>query len=236
MPSVELRLHRYCPASRGSNSRLRRPDPAFAYPLACPVSPDTSNPTMPAQPSPRACTHVVSARKWTYYRWAAHQPDQPAGAQGCGRHSLICDTPDRVRPLLRIAATAVGHLPRLVAAGPHALPSAHGLCVSVAVRQPIPTLAGALGAVRSLYPPRRPATWRAIHPPTPGGRYSSPAPPRLATNARRHHNFGFLTKSVFFIELCTFGPCCAKTTCFWVIAALFFQIGTSFRAKIPTGG
>jgi hypothetical protein len=34
-------------------------------------------------------------------------------------------------------------------------------------------------------PPRRPATWHAIHPLTPGGRYSSPAPPRLATNARR---------------------------------------------------
>ena len=63
--------------------------------------------------------------------------------RACGRHSLICNTPDRVRPLLRIAATEVGHLPRLVAAGPHALPSAHGLCVSVAVRQPIPTLAGA---------------------------------------------------------------------------------------------
>jgi hypothetical protein len=143
MPSLELRLHGYYPAGRRSNSRLRRPDPAFVYPLAGPVSPDTSNPTIPAQPSPRACTHVVSARKWTYYRWAAHHPDQPTGAQGCGRHSLICDMPDRVRPLLRIAATAVGQLPRLVAAGPHVLPSAHGLCVSVAVRQPIPTLAGA---------------------------------------------------------------------------------------------
>ena len=141
--SADPRLHRYCPAGRGSNSRPRRPDPAFAYPLACPVSRDTSNPTMPAQPSPRACTHVTSAPKWTYYRSAAHHPDLPAGAQGCGRHSLICNTPDRVRPLLRIAATEVGHLPRLVAAGPHALPSAHGLCVSVAVRQPIPTLAGA---------------------------------------------------------------------------------------------
>ena len=141
--SADPRLHRYCPAGRGSNHRPRRPDPAFAHPLAGPVSPDTSNPTMPAQPSPRACAHVVSARKWTYYRWAAHQPDQPAGAQGCGRHSLICDTPDRVRPLLRIAATAVHCLPKLVAASLHVLPSANGLCVSVAVRQPIPTLAGA---------------------------------------------------------------------------------------------
>ena len=143
MPSVELRFHRYSPADRGSNSRPRRPDPAFAHPLAGPVSPDTSNPTMPAQPSPRACAHVVSARKWTYYHSAAHQPDQPAGAQGCGRHSLICDTPDRVRPLLRIAATAVHCLPKLVAASLHVLPSANGLCVSVAVRQPIPTSAGA---------------------------------------------------------------------------------------------
>jgi hypothetical protein len=141
--SADPRLHRYCPAGRGSNHRPRRPDPAFAHPLAGPVSPDTSNPTMPAQPSPRACAHVVSARKWTYYHWAAHQPDQPAGAQGCGRHSLICDTPDRVRPLLRIAATAVHCLPKLVAASLHVLPSANGLCVSVAVRQPIPTSAGA---------------------------------------------------------------------------------------------
>jgi hypothetical protein len=36
--SSELRLYRYCPspAGRGSNHRPRRPDPAFAYPLACP--------------------------------------------------------------------------------------------------------------------------------------------------------------------------------------------------------
>ena len=33
-------------------------------------------------------------------------------------------------------------------------------------------------------PPRRPASWRTIHPPTPGGRFSSPAPPRLAPDAR----------------------------------------------------
>jgi hypothetical protein len=140
---VEPRLHGYCAADHASKSWPRRPEPAFANPLSCPVSRDTSNPTMRAQPSPRACTHVASAPKWTYCRWTAHHPDLPAGAQGCGRHSLICDTPDRVRPLLRIAATAVGHLPRLVAAGPDALPSAHGLCVSVAVRQPIPTLPGA---------------------------------------------------------------------------------------------
>ena len=29
-----------------------------------------------------------------------------------------------------------------------------------------------------------------------------------------HHNFGFLTKSVFFIELCTFGSYCAKPCVF----------------------
>ena len=34
-------------------------------------------------------------------------------------------------------------------------------------------------------PPRRPATWRAIHPLTQCGRSSSPAPPRLAPDARR---------------------------------------------------
>ena len=114
MPSVETRLYRRSSAGRGSNSRLRRPDPALAYPLACPVSPDTSNPTMPAQPSPRACTHVASAPKWTYYRSAAHHPDLPAGAQGCGRHSLkICAAPATKRPPLHIAAAAVRCLPKL---------------------------------------------------------------------------------------------------------------------------
>ena len=126
--SAEPRLHRYCPAGRGSNSRLRRPDPAFAYPLACPVSRDTSNPTMPAQPSPRACTHVTSARKWTYYRSAAHQPDLPAGAQGCGRHShKKCAAPATKRPPLHIAAAAVRCLPRLHTAGAHSPPSVHGV-------------------------------------------------------------------------------------------------------------
>ena len=49
-----------------------------------------------------------------------------------------------------------------------------------------PACSGVLPGCRAQHvPPRRPATWRAIHPPTPGGRYSSPAPPRLATNARR---------------------------------------------------
>ena len=55
----------------------------------------------------------------------------------------ICDGPERSRPSLRIAATAVHRLPRLVAAGPNVLPSTHGLRLSVAVRQPILMVAGA---------------------------------------------------------------------------------------------
>ena len=48
-----------------------------------------------------------------------------------------------------------------------------------------PACSGVLPGCRAQHvPPRRPATWRAIHPPTPGGRYSSPAPPRLAPDAR----------------------------------------------------
>ena len=194
MPSVELRLHRYCPAGRGSSSRLRRPDPAFAYPLACPVSRDTSNPTMPVQPSPRACTHVASGPKWTYCRWAAHQPDLPVGAQSYGRHSFkMCAAPATKRPSLQIAATAVRCLPKLETARAHVPPSAHGVRIPARSARAGPddgprSVACCLGAVRSTFrrnPPRRPATWRAIHPLTPGGRYSSPAPPRLAPDARR---------------------------------------------------
>ena len=159
MPSVELRLHRYCPAGCGSNCRPRRPDPAFAYPLACPVSRDTSNPTMPAQPSPRACTHVVSARKWTYCRWAAHHPDQPAGAQGCGRHSLkLCAAPATERPSLQIAATAVRCLPKLETARAHVPPSAHGVRIPARCARAGPdggprAVACCLGAVRSTFRP-----------------------------------------------------------------------------------
>ena len=157
--SAEPRLHRYCPAGRGSNSRLRRPDPAFAYPLACPVSPDTSNPTMPAQPSPRACTHVASAPKWTHYRWAAHQPDLPASAQGCGRHLLkICAATATKRPPLHIAAAAVRCLPKLHTAGAHSPPSAHAVRIPARCARAGPddgtrAVACCLGAVRSTFRP-----------------------------------------------------------------------------------
>ena len=56
----------------------------WPHPLACPVSRDTSNPTMPAQPSPRACTHVTSPPKWTYFHGKARLPHVPADAWGCG--------------------------------------------------------------------------------------------------------------------------------------------------------
>ena len=134
---------------------------------------------------------MTSAPKWTYYRSAAHHPDLPAGAQGCGRHSLkICAAPATKRPPLHIAAAAVRCLPKLETARAHVPPSAHGVRIPARCARAGPddgprAEACCLGAVRSLYPPRRPATWRAIHPPTPGGRYSSPAPPRLAPDARR---------------------------------------------------
>ena len=134
---------------------------------------------------------MTSAPKWTYYRWAAHHPDLLAGAQGCGRHSLkICASPATKRPPLHIAAAAVRGLPKLETARAHFPPSAHGVRIPARCARAGPddgprAEACCLGAVRSLYAPRRPATWRAIHPPTPGGRYSSPAPPRLAPDARR---------------------------------------------------
>ena len=170
--SADPHLHRYSPPDRGSNSRPRRPDPAFAYPLAGPVSPDTSNPTIPAQPSPRACTHVVSARKWTYYRWAAHQPDLPAGAQGCGRHSLkICAAPATKRPPLHIAAAAVRCLPKLETARAHVPPSAHGVRIPARCARAGPdggprAVACCLGAVRGTFRPggRQPGA-RSTHRP-----------------------------------------------------------------------
>ena len=134
---------------------------------------------------------MASAPKWTYYRSAAHHPDLPAGAQGCGRHSLkICAAPATKRPPLHIAAAAVRCLPKLETARAHVPPSAHGVRIPARCARAGPddgprAEACCLGAVRSLYPPRRPETWRAIHPPTPGGRYFSPAPPRLAPDARR---------------------------------------------------
>ena len=82
--SADPRFYGYSPADRGSEPRPRRPDPAFTYPLAGPVSRDTSNPTMPAQPSPRACTHVFSAPKWTYCHGKACLQRAPADAGGCG--------------------------------------------------------------------------------------------------------------------------------------------------------
>ena len=89
-----------------------------------------------------------------------------------------------------IAATAVDQLPRLVVAEARVLPSAHGLCSrslcdNRSRRGRRLRLACCLGAVRSLCPLGHVSPWRAIHPPTPGGRHSSPEPPRLATDARR---------------------------------------------------
>ena len=101
----------------------------------------------------------------------------------------MCAAPATKRPSLHIAATAVRCLPKLETAHTHVPPSAHGVRIPARCARAGPddgprAEACCLGAVRSLYAPRRPATWRAIHPPTPGGRYSSPAPPRLAPDAR----------------------------------------------------
>ncbi len=132
---------------------------------------------MRAQPSPRACTHVASAPKWTYCRWTAHHPDLPAGAQGYGRHSLkICTAPATKRPSLRIAADAVlvRCLPKLDTAGTHGvLPSAHGVriparCARLGAGPEGGTCAVAccLGAVRSAFRPGgRQAGARSTHRP-----------------------------------------------------------------------
>ena len=191
MPSVELRLHRYCPAGRGSKSRPRRTDPAFAYPLACPVSRDTSNPTIPAQPSLRACTHVVSAPKWTYYHGKACLPRAPADAGGCG--SAFTQNVRCARNEAPVATNRshCGTLPpeardRWYARAAERARGAHPGSLRENRSRRWPACSGMLPGCRAQHvPPRRPATWRGIHPQTPGGRYSSPAPPRLATDARR---------------------------------------------------
>ena len=126
--SADPHLHRYSPADRGSEPRPCRPDPAFTYPLAGPVSRDTSNSTMPAQPSPRACTHVVSAPKWTYCHGKVCLQRALADAGGCGSAFTHLHGRERGRPLQYIAAATVDQLPRLVVAEARLLPSAHGLC------------------------------------------------------------------------------------------------------------
>jgi hypothetical protein len=142
MPSVDLRLCRYFPAGRGSNSRPRRPDPAFAYPLACPVSRDTSNPTIPAQPSPRACTHVDSAPNWTYCHGKACLPRAPADAGGCGSAFTHLRRARKGPPVAAHCSHCGGPAPE--ARGSRGAPAAERAwpVLSVAVRQPIPTLAG----------------------------------------------------------------------------------------------
>ena len=69
-----------------------------------------------------------------------------------------------------IAATAVDQLPRLVVAEARVLPSAHGLCVSVAVRQPIPTwqapALGVLPGCSAQLIPTRACITLACNPPT----------------------------------------------------------------------
>ena len=96
----------------------------------------------------------------------AHLPTPGAA----GRHSLNCDGRERGRPLQHIAATAVDQLPRLVVAEARVLPSAHGLCVSVAVRQPIPTwqapALGVLPGCSAQLIPTRACITLACNPPT----------------------------------------------------------------------
>ena len=127
---------------------------------------------MPAQPSPRACTHVASGPKWTKYRWAAHHPDLPAGAQGCGRHSpKMCAAPATKRPPLHIAAAAVRCLPKLETARAHVPPSAHGVRIPARCARAGPdggprAVACCLGAVRGTFRPggRQPGA-RSTHRP-----------------------------------------------------------------------
>ena len=65
MPSVELRLHRYFPADRGSEPRPRRPDPAFAYPsrALCLETHQTRPYPRNHRPEPvRTCSRLQSGR------------------------------------------------------------------------------------------------------------------------------------------------------------------------------
>ena len=190
MPSLELRLHGYYPAGRRSNSRLRRPDPASVYPLAGPVSADTSNPTIPAQPSPRACTHVVSARKWTYTAGRLTIPTSPPAPRAAVGIPQNVSCASNEAPV----ATSRSHCGTLppeardssCARAAERARRAHPGSLRQSRSRRWPACSGVLPGCRAQHvPPRQPATWRPIHPPTPAGRYSSPAPPRLATDARR---------------------------------------------------
>ena len=92
-------------------------------------------------------------------------------------------------PSMRTAATAARCVPKLVAADAHVLPVAHGLRISIRCVTADPDGGRRLGwtlpgRCAPHTPPGKWPPWRAIHPPTPGGRVSSPAPPRLAPDAR----------------------------------------------------
>jgi hypothetical protein len=120
------------------------------------------------RPEPvRTCSRLQSGRTVTAKLAFNAHPPTPGAA---GRHSLNCDGRERGRPLQHIAATAVDQLPRLVVAEARVLPSAHGLCVSVAVRQPIPTwqapALGVLPGCSAQLIPTRACITLACNPPT----------------------------------------------------------------------
>ena len=144
--SMEPRLNRHCPLTRESRPRQQPSRTNFCLPPRMPcvsrhinLKPDHAHANhrpgrvraRPRLQIGRTCTansHSTCTRRRRGL-WSAFTP--------------ICDGPERSRPSLRIAATAVHRLPRLVAAGPNVLPSTHGLRLSVAVRQPILMVAGA---------------------------------------------------------------------------------------------
>ena len=195
--SAEPRLSRHCPLTCGSRPRQQPSRTNFCLPPRMPcfsrhIKPDHARATS----APGVYARGLGSKVDVLARQSSHSTCTRRRRGLRSAFTPVCDGPERSRPSLRIAATAVHRLPRLVAAVPNGLPSAHGLRLSVAVRQPILTVAGAYAQwalpkpCAPHIPPRHVSPWRAIHPATPGGRYSLPEPTRLTLSLRMHGGFG----------------------------------------------
>ena len=104
-------------------------------PLACPVSRDTSNPTNGARPSPSIAPglHARGLGSKSNVLPRQNSPSRRTRRRRGLRVGIRSDlrTPAPSHQSMRIAATAVRCLPKLVTAGAHVLPSAHGLRISI---------------------------------------------------------------------------------------------------------
>ena len=154
------------------------------------MSRDTSNPTNGARPSPSIAPglHALGlGSKANVLDSPSRRTRRCRGLRVGIRSDLR--TPAPSHPSMRVAATAARCLPEVVAVGAHVLPSAHGLRIPIRCVTADPDGGRRLGwtlpgRCAPQTPPGKWPPWCAINPPTPGARFSSPAPPRLAPDAR----------------------------------------------------